>query len=144
LRVETPPKCVYIISYGTHASLISLLQIRALILENTFMSLPRLIPSALPFLSPVSFLCHQKWDSASKLPLIPKETPILMLSGVRDEIVPREHMQALWEIVVAREEKGMPITSRYEEFPRGMHSEWLCPGFVIAIALPSGAAVVHR
>ena len=35
------------------------LQIRALILENTFTSLPRLIPTTLPFLSPISFLCHQ-------------------------------------------------------------------------------------
>ncbi|THH01608.1 hypothetical protein EW026_g1107 [Hermanssonia centrifuga] len=79
------------------------LAIRALILENTFLSLPRLVPTALPFLGPFAFLCHQKWDSASKVPLIPRKTPILMLSGAMDEVVPPEHMRGLWEIVVKRE-----------------------------------------
>ena len=76
----------------------SLVQIRALILENTFMTLPSLIPSALPFLSPFAFLCHQKWESVNKLPKIPVTTPILMLSGLQDEVVPAEHMKGLWEI----------------------------------------------
>lgn len=42
-------------------------QITALIVENTFMSLPRLIPSAMPLLGPFSFLCHQKWESYLKV-----------------------------------------------------------------------------
>ena len=62
-----------------------------------------MVPSALPVLGPFAFLCHQKWDSASKLPLIPRQIPILMLSGLRDEVVPAEHMQGLWEIVKSRE-----------------------------------------
>ncbi|EIW75926.1 alpha beta-hydrolase [Coniophora puteana RWD-64-598 SS2] len=78
-------------------------KITALILENTFTNLPRLIPSTLPLLAPLSFLCHQKWDSASKVPLIPRSTPILMLSGVKDEVVPHVHMQELWEIVCRRQ-----------------------------------------
>jgi hypothetical protein len=43
------------------------LQITALITENTFMSLPRLIPTAMPWLGPFSFLCHQKWESYLKV-----------------------------------------------------------------------------
>lgn len=78
-------------------------QIRALILENTFLSLPRLVPTALPVLGPFAFLCHQKWDSASKVQLIPRKTPVLMLSGLKDEVVPCEHMQGLWEIVKRRD-----------------------------------------
>lgn len=81
---------------------LSPIQIRALILENTFMTLPSLIPSALPFLSPFAFLCHQKWESANKLPKIPVTTPILMLSGLQDEVVPAEHMKGLWEIAQKR------------------------------------------
>ncbi|KAI0764677.1 alpha/beta-hydrolase [Fomes fomentarius] len=90
--------------------------IRALILENTFLSLPRLVPSALPVLGPFAFLCHQKWDSASKIPLIPAETPMLLLSGVQDEVVPREHMQSLWELVEKRVPggaKSVPPASAY-------------------------------
>ena len=101
--------------------LLSLIQIRALILENTFMTLPSLIPSALPFLSPFAFLCHQKWESANKLPKIPVTTPILMLSGLQDEVVPTEQMKGLWEIAQKRRttrssvfsKVGSPILLRY-------------------------------
>ena len=78
------------------------MQIRALILENTFLSLPRLVPSALPILGPFAFLCHQKWDSASKIGLIPHRIPILMMSGLLDEVVPKDHMQGLWQLVIRR------------------------------------------
>lgn len=111
------------------------MQIEALILENTFTNLPRLVPKALPLLGPLSFLCHQKWDSASKIPLIPRSTPILMLSGVRDEVVPREHMQELWQIVSRRQGTKSSGTgnksditevgngkSRFLEFEGGHHS----------------------
>ncbi|PCH41916.1 alpha/beta-hydrolase [Wolfiporia cocos MD-104 SS10] len=113
--------------------------VRALILENTFLSLPRLVPNAFPILGPVSFLCHQKWDSASKISLIPPTTPILMLSGLQDEVVPPEHMRSLWELVQARtggpsrsESSGgktvhqVPSASRYAqfvEFEHGAHND---------------------
>jgi len=119
------------------------LAIRALILENTFLSLPRLVPSALPVLGPFAFLCHQKWDSASKIPLIPHATPMLMLSGTRDEVVPAEHMLALWELVQNRGaskpqgptlpgsgEGKVPVAaadvrnmSKFVEFPNGTHND---------------------
>ncbi|KAJ2935289.1 hypothetical protein H1R20_g1806, partial [Candolleomyces eurysporus] len=86
-------------------------KISALILENTFTSLPNLVPHALPVLGPVSFLCHQKWDSINKIPLIPATTPMLMLSGMEDEIVPKEHMRALWEAVARRGEKASSSSS---------------------------------
>ncbi|KDR70161.1 hypothetical protein GALMADRAFT_76280 [Galerina marginata CBS 339.88] len=108
-------------------------KIEALVLENTFTSLPSLVPHALPVLGPFSFLCHQKWDSASKIPLIPATTPILMLSGARDEIVPREHMRALWEAVAKRGERKKVNGSdfkvgleraKYMEFEYGAHSAY--------------------
>lgn len=56
-----------------------------------------------------------------------------MLSGMQDEIVPKEHMRALWEAVVAR--RGVPTENgkgrkeveraKYMEFEEGGHSEWL-------------------
>ena len=111
-------------------------QIAALILENTFTNLPRLVPHALPLLSPLTFLCNQKWDSASKIPFIPKSTPILMLSGVQDEVVPPQHMQELWAIITRRQGSkvrtdGEPKAtasevdggrSKFVEFPGGSHS----------------------
>ncbi|GLB41228.1 putative serine aminopeptidase, S33 [Lyophyllum shimeji] len=107
-------------------------KIHALILENTFTSLPSLVPHALPLLGPFSFLCHQKWDSINKIPLIPATTPILMLSGVKDEIVPKEQMRALWEAVARRGERktsggkeykvGLE-RAKYMEFEYGGHND---------------------
>jgi hypothetical protein len=77
-------------------------EITALIIENTFMSLPRLIPSAMPLLGPFSFLCHQKWESYLKAPKLPPDMRVLMLGGARDEVVPRTQMQELWEIIRSR------------------------------------------
>ena len=104
----------------------------------------------MPFLGPFAFLCHQKWDS-SKIPTIPAETPMLLLSSVQDEVVPREHMQELWELVQKRVPRGQRDVhaeqgddgtkgvsvknpgpgagvakfSRFVEFNAGTHSEWL-------------------
>lgn len=55
-----------------------------------------------------------------------------MLSGARDEIVPKEHMRALWEVVARRGEKRTPGGLEYKvglerakfmEFADGGHSE---------------------
>jgi fermentation-respiration switch protein FrsA (DUF1100 family) len=61
--------------------------IAGLILENTFLSMRKLIPSVLPPAKYLAMLCHQVWSSESILPNI-KKTPILFLSGLQDEIVP--------------------------------------------------------
>ncbi|EJD07741.1 alpha/beta-hydrolase [Fomitiporia mediterranea MF3/22] len=103
-------------------------KIHALILENTFLSLPRLIPTAMPLLSRVAFLCHQKWDTASKVPLIPSQTPILLLSGAKDEVVPRAHMVELERLVRGDPEKrghgfGLKRPGQIVEFPEGAHND---------------------
>ncbi|KAG6889557.1 hypothetical protein C0995_016684 [Termitomyces sp. Mi166 len=107
-------------------------KIHALILENTFTSLPNLIPDVFPALRHFSFLCHQKWDSASKVLLIPPSTPILMLSGAKDNLVPQAHMRALWEVVARHGEtktsEGQEYKvglehARFVEFPYGGHSK---------------------
>ncbi|KZV61490.1 alpha/beta-hydrolase [Peniophora sp. CONT] len=82
--------------------------VKALVLENTFTSLPRVIPAAMPWLGPFAFLCHQKWESFAKVPRIPPDIPVLLLGGVRDELVPRQHMHELWRLFCAR---GKPSTN---------------------------------
>lgn len=105
-------------------------KIQALILENTFLSLPRLIPSALPLLAPFAFLCHQIWDSATSITLIPPNVPILMLSGKVDEVVPPEHMTELFEISCRTgRNKGV-----WREFANGSHNDTCVqPGYWNAI-----------
>ncbi|KAJ7148927.1 Alpha/Beta hydrolase protein [Mycena crocata] len=104
--------------------------IAALIVENTFQSLPRVVRDW-PLIGTFSFLCFQKWNSAAKVPLIPPTTPILMLSGAQDEVVPKKHMEALWEIARKRG-SGDPIPNhdRFESFPQGFHADtFTSPGY---------------
>lgn len=88
--------------------------IAAVILENTFTSIKKLIPSAFPparFLAP---LCHQIWPSEDTLPQI-KDIPILFLSGLKDEIIPPTHMSRLYK--VCRSPKV------WKELPNGSHND---------------------
>lgn len=61
--------------------------ISGLILENTFLSMRKLIPSIIPPAKYFTLLCHQVWPSDTYITQI-KKVPILFLSGLRDEIVP--------------------------------------------------------
>jgi fermentation-respiration switch protein FrsA (DUF1100 family) len=61
--------------------------IKALILENTFLSIAKMIPAALPAARWLTPFCHEYWRSEMIIPKI-TNVPILLLSGLQDEIVP--------------------------------------------------------
>ncbi|KAJ7067481.1 Alpha/Beta hydrolase protein [Mycena amicta] len=105
--------------------------ISALILENTFLSYPRVIRE-FPYLGGLfSLISTERWDSASKLPLIPAKMPILFLSGVKDAVVPKKHMEVLWDIAQQRRKPGeFSGLDRFESFENGTHeATFLCPGY---------------
>ncbi|KAF7296202.1 Hydrolase-4 domain-containing protein [Mycena chlorophos] len=137
LRTNTDLAPLPIILYGTSigaAVAIDLAsrnptRIHALIIENTFLSLPRVV-RAWPYIGVFSFLCMQRWNSAAKIPLIPARTPMLFLSGRQDEVVPRRHMEELWGIAQKRkpkkpegESESKPALDRFESFAEGTHAD---------------------
>ncbi|KAF9475295.1 alpha/beta-hydrolase [Pholiota conissans] len=82
-------------------------KVSALIVENTFTSIPDLVRGRFPLLIKwVSYFCTQRWDSARKIKKLPASLPILMLSGLLDEVVPETHMRRLWAASQTRHEKG--------------------------------------
>ncbi|CEP64757.1 uncharacterized protein LALA0_S13e02322g [Lachancea lanzarotensis] len=88
----------------------------AVILENTFLSIPKVIPHVFPLLSSFSFLCHQNWNSERDIKETDSTLPWLFLSGQKDEIVPPSHMQQLY--------KDCPSEhKRIFLFPRGRHND---------------------
>ncbi|OAX77154.1 hypothetical protein ACJ72_08551 [Emergomyces africanus] len=93
-----------------------------LILENTFLSVKKMIPSVFPAAKYVVRLCHQYWASEDTLPKITK-VPILFLSGLKDEIVPPDHMAQLFDICEAS-------TKVWRAFPNGQHNDTVAePGY---------------
>jgi len=93
-------------------------KIHGIILENTFLSIPTLIPTIMPILSSFTRFCNQRWDSAEAITLIPPTTPMLLLSGLQDEVVPASHMAKLFEIASQQEARGRKLV----EFPDGLHN----------------------
>lgn len=71
--------------------------IAGLILENTFLSIRKLIPTVFPPARYLARLCHQHWTSEEVLPKI-TDVPILFLSGLKDELVPPSNMTQLYAI----------------------------------------------
>lgn len=61
--------------------------IKGLILENTFLSIAKMIPKAVPVAKYLTPLCHEYWKSEDMISQI-TDVPTLFLSGLQDEIVP--------------------------------------------------------
>lgn len=141
LQAETHPRCVaapcsFLTRYNTNVHN-GTSQVSALIVENTFTSIPDIV-KGIPVLRHISCLCTQRWNSASKVARLPASLPILMLSGLIDQVVPPSHMQKLWKVAESRCSKGkadetdLPVKSaddakvesldKMVTFPRGTHS----------------------
>jgi fermentation-respiration switch protein FrsA (DUF1100 family) len=98
--------------------------VSGVIIENTFLSLPSLIPHVLPqlpkFLLPI--LLTEHWDAAGSIPHIPPATPILFMSGKRDALVPPAQMKALKQL------RGEG-KSRWREFDGEHNDTFLAKGY---------------
>jgi len=103
-------------------------EIHAIILENTFLSVPHVARKLMPWLAPFLFLCTENWRSEESFKKIPANIHMLLLSGLQDELVPPEQMQILWK---AATREGMGQSKRvWEEFPRGTHNDTcIQPGY---------------
>ncbi|KAM0790934.1 hypothetical protein ACM66B_004240 [Microbotryomycetes sp. NB124-2] len=91
-------------------------RIRGLIVENTFLSLPKLVPTIMPYLSPFMFLLHQIWPSEDYIRTLPSSLPVLFLGGDQDELIPPAHMVELHRICPSKDKE-------WRTFPHGTHND---------------------
>jgi abhydrolase domain-containing protein 13 len=90
--------------------------VKGIILENTFLSIPKLLPHAFPVLAPFSFLCTERWETEKIIGDINSTVPILFLGGKQDELVPNSHMKQLFEM--SKSER-----KTIKEFEKGTHND---------------------
>ncbi|KAI0463331.1 hypothetical protein LJB42_003354 [Komagataella kurtzmanii] len=90
--------------------------VHGIILENTFLSIRKVIPYILPLLGPVSFMCHQIWDSESAIAKIPSNIPMCFMSAKKDEIVPPAHITSLHQLSKSEYKE-------WHEFPNSTHND---------------------
>ncbi|PFH45875.1 hypothetical protein AMATHDRAFT_70997 [Amanita thiersii Skay4041] len=107
-------------------------KISALIVENTFTSLPDVV-HGWPLIGLFSVFCHQKWKSSARIGSIPPKLPILFLSGRLDQVVPPKHMELLFELALLRghdpkapakpSNTSFVALAAFEPFPWGSHAD---------------------
>jgi pimeloyl-ACP methyl ester carboxylesterase len=96
-------------------------------LENTFLSIPKLLPNVFPTLKYFTKLCHQVWDSESAIASI-DNIPTLFISGLKDELIPPAHMKKLHDTMPNQS------TKVWKEIPDGNHNDTCTkPGYFQAI-----------
>ncbi|CCF60066.1 hypothetical protein KAFR_0I02870 [Kazachstania africana CBS 2517] len=89
----------------------------AVILENTFLNIRKVIPYFLPYLGSVlSRFCRDIWNSEQEILRCSVTASFLFLSGLKDEIVPPEHMEQLYRICPSRDKQ-------FKTFPTGYHND---------------------
>ncbi|CAA7395651.1 unnamed protein product [Spirodela intermedia] len=109
-------------------------KVSALILENTFTSVPDMAAVVFPFLKwliggsgskgprILNYFVRSPWSTIDVIGQI--EPPILFISGLQDELVPPSHMQMLHAEATR---KGRQCT--FVDFPAGRHMDtWLSGG----------------
>lgn len=74
--------------------------VKALILENTFLSISKMVDKLLPFVSLLKPLVLRiNWNSETTIKNL--KQPIMFIAGERDELVPHSHMQLLMGLATA-------------------------------------------
>ena len=104
-------------------------QIAGLILENTFLNIPKVVPHVFPVLSPVSWLCTEIWNSEDDIKLVSPQIPCLFLSGSEDEIVPPEHMKVLYDTVSDSIDSQRTVVKIWREFKANHNNTIVAPGY---------------
>ncbi|KAF9037655.1 Alpha/Beta hydrolase protein [Panaeolus papilionaceus] len=83
-------------------------RIAALIVENTFTSIPDIMKDW-GFIGHFSFLCSEKWRSASRMARISHRIPVLLLSATEDTIIQPLQMTKLRDIA---NERGLKASKK--------------------------------
>ena len=102
-----------------------------LIVENTFTSLPDLVPDIVPLLWPFTFMLRQRWPSIDRLyRLKGYDLKVLLLSGLKDTLIPPKHSQALHSAL-----RKLDVEVELATFTDGSHNDTvLQKGYFDAIA----------
>eukprot|EP00817_Percolomonadidae_sp_ATCC50343_P002967 CAMPEP_0117432888 /NCGR_PEP_ID=MMETSP0758-20121206/12310_1 /TAXON_ID=63605 /ORGANISM="Percolomonas cosmopolitus, Strain AE-1 (ATCC 50343)" /LENGTH=250 /DNA_ID=CAMNT_0005223123 /DNA_START=186 /DNA_END=938 /DNA_ORIENTATION=+ len=66
------------------------------IIENTFTSVPDMIPSLFPYLSYLRIFSRNKWYNSERVKELPSNFPIAFVSGQADRLIPPSMMQKLY------------------------------------------------
>lgn len=93
-------------------------EIAGLILENTFISIPEMIPALVPALKYLRFFSANKWNSLKLVKEKKLGVPTLFSAAIKDEMVPHQHML---ELYTAAKEKNPDLSVTMYKYETGGH-----------------------
>ncbi len=81
---------------GIYATVHSKHELAGLILENTFTSMPDMVDLLIPKVSKLKgLILRNYWTSIKRISKV--KSPILFISGLKDELIPPQHMNSLYQ-----------------------------------------------
>lgn len=98
------------------ATSLPFVNVHAVILENTFTSVPDVVPSVIPFVSAkvAYYAVTQKWESYKLIPKV--KCPILFQAGGSDELIPPKMFRSLYDLCESPHKE-------YNLYPKGYHND---------------------
>lgn len=93
------------------------------VLENTFLSINKVVPNVVPLLRWFAPVVTQSWRSEDVVGKVPAEMPALFLGGAKDEIIPPAHFRKLYELCGSQHKT-------FKTYAHGMHNDTIIqPGY---------------
>ncbi len=136
LRIEQniPPNQIVILGKslggGVATEVVRHTPVKGLILESTFQSIPSVMRNLIPMVPSNTILKSERYASIEKIPHI--HTPILVVHGGRDELIPLEEARSLYKAannpksIYIVEEAGHNDVSLFAGSDYGQHlRQWL-------------------
>lgn len=97
--------------------------VAGLILENTFLSIPKLAPSVIPYTSWITRFLTERWESDRLIDKINADLPVLFMAGARDELIPPAMFRKLHDLCTSSKKT-------FNLYTRGTHNDTvLQPGY---------------
>lgn len=90
-------------------------KIGGVMVENTFLSVPKLVPFLMPYLKYFTILATEKWENEKIIGNV--VAPILFLSGRKDQMIPPFMMDTLFSLSGSSKMKLM------KHYPEGTHND---------------------
>lgn len=114
----------------------------AAFIENTFLSIPKMVPHAQPALQPFTFLVTEDWDNEKQLRQLGQLVEntrvsfphIMLVSGELDDVVPKPHMDGIWKQVQGWRDQRNGLVVKREHLAHCIHTCYRVHGYFKAVS----------
>lgn len=124
-----------------HLAAVNSVKLLAVVIENTFLSIPKMAAHAQPALQWFTFVVTNVWNNEEQIAMLTKMAKeqnlhfphIMFISGERDTVVPPAHMNELWKQIQPWKQLRPEIELRRNHMMSCAHTCYARKGYYTAI-----------